>query len=196
MRLHAWNTKASLGLLGARSIRRSIPLNSGISVCVTGRHAPGCPCGLPGHLQAGGPWVGNGAIRRRLAAVRTVYMLAGACTSRAVGTALEAFSWKKARTGPGGLDLLQATRRSSATVSRSYVSVTDQVALEAQSLHQLPGPRVRSETAPGLDNLVNTLPFGAGHPEVTSPLLRQVARRHVDQDAFSTLPVRESPRQS
>jgi hypothetical protein len=39
----------------------------------------------------------------------------------------------------------------------------------------------------------NTLPFGAGHPEVTSPLLRRVARRHVDHDAFSTLPVRERP---
>lgn len=122
-------------------------------------------------------------------------MLAGACTSCAVGTALEAFSWKKARTEPGGLELLRVTRGSPATVAWSYVNATDQVALEAGP-HQSPDPRIRSDTAPGLDNLVTTLPFGAGHPEVTSPLLRQVALRHIDQNAFSTLPVRESPRQS
>jgi hypothetical protein len=100
------------------------------------------------------------------------------------------------KSDPGVSILLRPTRRSFATVAWSYVSVTDQVTLEAQSLHQAPDPRTRSETAPGLDNLVHTLPFGAGHPEVTSLLLRQVALRHVDQDAFSTLPVRESSRQS
>lgn len=50
---------------------------------------------------------------------------------------------------PGVSILLRLTRRSSATVAWSYVSVTDQVALEAQSLLQGPDPKIRSETAPG-----------------------------------------------
>lgn len=183
------------GLSGARSIRRSI-LSTAISASgVTGRRAPGCPCGLPSHLQAGGPWMGwcnraeTGSCPNGARARRSVHVVRSGHCAR--GLLLE----EGEKRDPEVSILLRSTRRSSATVAWSYVSVTDQVALEAQSLHQGPDPKIRSETAPGLDNLVHTLPFGAGHPEVTSLLLRQVALRHIDQDAFSTLPVRESSRQ-
>jgi len=134
-------------------------------------------------------------ISRRLAAVQTEFVLAGACTSCAVGN--------RARY------LLLEEGESSTRRSRSFAGDPEVVRnrLWATSAPQIRWRWrhrayfrvriwIRSETAPGLDNLVNTLPFGAGHPEVTSPLLRRVARRHVDHDAFSTLPVRESSRQS
>jgi hypothetical protein len=120
------------------------------------------------------------------------FVLAGACTSCAVGNHARYLLLEEGQSSTRRSRSLRSTRRSSATVSRA--TSAPQIRWRWRHRACFSGRIwIRSETAPGLDNLVNTLPFEAGHPGVTSPLLRRVARRHVDHDAFSTLPIRERP---
>lgn len=134
----------------------------------------------------------DGADSQRLAAVRTVRARRSVHVVRSGQPRSISFSWKK----------LSWTRRSSLICGRpggrsaTVLGATSAPQIRWRWRHRACFRRrmIRS----GLKRRQvwttwNTLPFGAGHPEVTSPLLRRVARRHVDHDAFSTLPVRERP---
>jgi len=110
-------------------------------------------------------------------------VLAGACTWRAVGNRAPYLLLEEGLSG---------TRRSRSwptevglTVTRSYVSATDQVALEARNLLQ---SRINSRLKRSLVGQPGTLPFEASRPEAGPTLLQWFTRRHTDQGCVFDAP--------